>query len=79
MRFDSHRDKTLLTLAFILAFSFCLRGAANVAALAAEQTAFYQGKVVRIVVGAAPGGGFDVYARAIARHWGNIFRVTRNS
>src|SRR5215470_14758957 len=37
-------------------------------ALAAEP--FYQGKVVRIVVGAAPGGGFDVYSRAIARHWG---------
>jgi tripartite-type tricarboxylate transporter receptor subunit TctC len=38
--------------------------------LAAEQTPFYQGKIVRVVVGTAPGGGFDVYARAIARHWG---------
>ena len=36
---------------------------------AAEQS-FYQGKIVRVVVGTAPGGGFDVYARAIARHWG---------
>ena len=68
--FDSHRSKHLVTLGFILAFSFCLQGAANIAALAAEQSAFYQDKVVRIVVGAAPGGGFDVYARAIARHWG---------
>jgi tripartite-type tricarboxylate transporter receptor subunit TctC len=38
--------------------------------LAAEQSPFYQGKIVRVVVGTAPGGGFDVYARAIARHWG---------
>jgi tripartite-type tricarboxylate transporter receptor subunit TctC len=38
--------------------------------LAAEPSPFYQGKIVRVVVGTAPGGGFDVYARAIARHWG---------
>lgn len=31
---------------------------------------FYEGKTVRIVVGAAPGGGFDTYSRAIARHMG---------
>lgn len=31
---------------------------------------FYQGKTVRIIVGLAPGGGFDTYARAIARHLG---------
>lgn len=38
--------------------------------LAAEQKPFYQDKIIRIVVGAAPGGGFDTYSRAIARHWG---------
>jgi hypothetical protein len=31
---------------------------------------FYRGKTVRIIVGAAPGGGFDTYARAVARHIG---------
>jgi tripartite-type tricarboxylate transporter receptor subunit TctC len=31
---------------------------------------FYKGKTGRIIVGAAPGGGFDTYARAIARHIG---------
>ena len=31
---------------------------------------FYKGKTIRIVVGAAPGGGFDTYARVIARHMG---------
>ena len=44
--------------------------AGNDVGLAAEQSFFYQGKVIRVVVGTAPGGGFDVYARAIARHWG---------
>ena len=37
---------------------------------ATAQTDFYQGKTVRIIVGLAPGGGYDVYARTIARHMG---------
>lgn len=41
-------------------------------ALAAEASSqgFYAGKTVRIVVGYAPGGGYDFYARAVARHMG---------
>ena len=35
---------------------------------AAHSQQFYQGKTVRIVVGLAPGGGFDTYARLIGRH-----------
>ena len=31
---------------------------------------FYEGKTIRIIVGLAPGGGFDTYARVIARHLG---------
>jgi tripartite-type tricarboxylate transporter receptor subunit TctC len=31
---------------------------------------FYKGKQLRIVIGFPPGGGYDVYARAIARHMG---------
>jgi len=31
---------------------------------------FYEGKTMRIVVGAAPGGGFDTYSRTLARHMG---------
>jgi tripartite-type tricarboxylate transporter receptor subunit TctC len=33
---------------------------------------FYQGKQVRIVVGSDAGGGYDVYARLLARHWGEV-------
>lgn len=32
--------------------------------------AFYRGKTVTIVVGSSPGGGYDLYARLIARHLG---------
>ena len=31
---------------------------------------FYEGKTLRFIVGAAPGGGYDTYTRAIARHIG---------
>lgn len=31
---------------------------------------FYRGKTVRVIVGSNPGGGYDTYARAIARHLG---------
>ena len=46
-----------------------LIGTANTStqAAAAEQS-FYKGKTVRIIVGFAAGGGFDAYARAIARN-----------
>src|SRR5918996_194782 len=31
---------------------------------------FYQGKTIRLIVGLAPGGGYDLYSRVIARHIG---------
>jgi len=31
---------------------------------------FYQGKTIRFIVGAPAGGGYDTYARAVARHLG---------
>jgi tripartite-type tricarboxylate transporter receptor subunit TctC len=34
------------------------------------QANFYEGKTVRIVVGLAAGGGYDLYARTLARHMG---------
>ena len=48
-----------LVLAFLISLAL-----ANVAA--ADD--FYKGKTIRIVVGFSAGGGFDTYARAIARH-----------
>jgi tripartite-type tricarboxylate transporter receptor subunit TctC len=41
----------------------------DMAACAADPIAdFYSGKNVQLVIGYAPGGGYDIYARALARH-----------
>lgn len=37
---------------------------------ALAQAPFYEGKTIRIIVGAAAGGGYDTYSRTIARHLG---------
>jgi tripartite-type tricarboxylate transporter receptor subunit TctC len=44
--------------------------AAMVPGAAQDPAAFYRGKTVRIVVGFSSGGGYDVYARVLARHIG---------
>lgn len=36
----------------------------------ANQHEYYRGKTIRLVVGYAPGGGYDAYARTVARHMG---------
>jgi tripartite-type tricarboxylate transporter receptor subunit TctC len=53
-------------LAFVLA---CVVVIAVCARTASSQE-FYKNKTVRIVVGFSPGGGMDIYARAIGRHLG---------
>jgi tripartite-type tricarboxylate transporter receptor subunit TctC len=37
---------------------------------AGAQEPFYKGKTIRLIVGLAAGGGYDVYSRTIARHIG---------
>ena len=44
--------------------------ALTVVAATATSHEFYKGKILRIIVGFAAGGGFDTYARAIGRHLG---------
>ena len=39
-------------------------------AVSAAANNFYEGKTIRFIVGYAPGGGYDTYTRAIARHIG---------
>jgi tripartite-type tricarboxylate transporter receptor subunit TctC len=53
--------------------SLCLCGAAPAAAQE-DVAAFYRGKQLRMVVGTGPGGGYDLFARAVARHIGNHIR-----
>jgi tripartite-type tricarboxylate transporter receptor subunit TctC len=38
--------------------------------LASAQESFFRGRTIRLIVGLAPGGGFDAYSRVIARHIG---------
>src|SRR5438034_4524466 len=42
----------------------------------AGEVEYYRGKTVRIIVGLSAGGGFDIYARTMARHMGK--HVTGN-
>lgn len=42
----------------------------QLASARASEEAFYRGKTVRIVVGYSPGGGFDTFARLVARYLG---------
>lgn len=52
--------RKLWCIAFVIGFAFI--GVAQAA------SPFYEGKVIRIVVGASAGGGFDTYSRTISRH-----------
>jgi len=47
---------------------FLMHAAWKTAAFA--QANFYEGKTVRVIVGLAAGGGYDLYARTLARHLG---------
>ena len=53
----------LLTIAALISFA---TGLVSVHA----QEPFYRGKTIRLIVGLAPGGGYDLYSRVIARHMG---------
>ena len=50
-------------------FGFAL-AVTSVAGAAASAEDFYRGKVIRIVVGFSAGGGFDTFARTLARYMG---------
>jgi tripartite-type tricarboxylate transporter receptor subunit TctC len=54
-------------------FVTILAGLAAAAALAITSAAaadYYAGKSIDLLIGAPPGGGYDIYARALARHYG---------
>ena len=41
-------------------------------------TPYYEGKTIRIIVGTAPGGGYDTYTRLLARHFSKHIPGTPN-
>lgn len=54
----------------LLIVTLCWFPFAAGAASTSPSEEFFKGKTIRFIVGFAPGGGFDVYARTIARHIG---------
>lgn len=68
----------------LMATAAAVAGLAGMAAHAADPVAdFYKGKEMYMQVGSAAGGGYDVYARVVARHWpkhipGNPRMVVQN-
>ncbi len=60
------RGVSRLSLAVVLIAALVCRPAL----IHAEPSLFFQGKTITIYVGAAPGGGFDLNARVLARHLG---------
>ena len=65
----------------ILAFALCLFAASPLKATAQDN--FFTGKVINLTVGISAGGGYDQYARLLARHYnkhipGNPTIVVRN-
>src|ERR1700710_362523 len=48
----------------------CLLATAANAAAQDSVEAFFKGKQIAVVVGSSPGGGYDTYARLLARHFG---------
>jgi tripartite-type tricarboxylate transporter receptor subunit TctC len=61
--FIAYRARRVLTAAA------CLLGAASVAAAQESVKQFYKGKQISVIVGSSPGGGYDTYARLLARHF----------
>lgn len=63
------RNHWLARISTVLALAiFCC--APPLSARADEVSDFYRGKTITLVVGYSTGGGYDIYARAIARHMG---------
>src|ERR1700710_1492523 len=48
----------------------CLLSAATIAGAQASVEQFYKGKQISMIVGSSAGGGYDTYARLLARHFG---------
>jgi tripartite-type tricarboxylate transporter receptor subunit TctC len=75
--------KTTRAAIALLAAAIVVSTAAIPASAADDVAAFYKGKTITAIIGYPPGGGYDVYMRALARHIsrhipGNPIVVPRN-
>ena len=60
-----HRLVATTAVALIASACRCGRAAAQDAV-----ANFYKGRSVQLLIGVSPGGGYDIYARTLARHMG---------
>ena len=56
----------------VLTFALSTLAATAAPAAAGDAEAFYRGRTITLQIGYAPGGGYDVYARQLARHYGRF-------
>ena len=55
---------------------FCPFPVAFAAAMPACAADYDAGKSIDLLVGAPPGGGYDIYGRLVGRHFGGTFPAT---
>lgn len=60
-----------LGVAAVVVAAVALAGEVRAADADAAVESFYKGRQVDVMIGSAPGGGFDAYARLVARHMGD--------
>src|SRR5215813_4236339 len=53
-----------------LALLACVLGLQAMASPACAQSGYYAGKQVKVIIGLGAGGGYDLWARTLARHIG---------
>ena len=61
-----------------IVLSAVLAALAALAALPASAQDFYAGKSIELLIGAPPGGGYDIYGRVVARHIGRHIPASPN-
>jgi tripartite-type tricarboxylate transporter receptor subunit TctC len=69
LRARRHATPNLRNLVLATLCVFCMCARSNAKAQPVEE--FYKGRVVNLIVGFNPGGAYDPYARAVARHLPN--------
>ncbi|MFM1816033.1 MAG: hypothetical protein RLZ98_2728 [Pseudomonadota bacterium] len=62
--------KMLRSTASVIALAGIVGAGLSLSSVESHANDFYNGKTVRLIVGFSPGGGYDTYARALARQYG---------
>ena len=69
-RLIGSKVRAVKSLALLSILAAALLNLLNFERLALAQSNFYQGKIIRVIVGTSGGGGYDLWARLMAQHIG---------